>query len=197
MSPQSRLLRRSAVAAAAVLVPVAPSAVAGAATTPSTDPASLPGSTVDAPLGRHCTTPALTPDQLRAGARSALRCHDTFAEAMGAVGVAVPADAPLAVQREAAMASGSVLALHHEHASGGGASLSVTGASCDGGGVSLSASDPWNDRISSTRHQLCTQIKHWSGAGYTGDVQLTEGGAGIVRNMNGTLNDAVTSMRYW
>lgn len=193
MSPQHRLLRRSAIAAAAVLAPVAPSTAVGAATVP--DVAAPPADA--ATSGRHCATVALTVDQLRAGARSAVRCHDTFAEAVAELGVDAPAGAPLAVQRQAALASGSVLAVHFEHANGGGASLSVGGSACDGGGVSLSSSDWWNDRISSTGHRVCTQVKHWTGAGYTGSVQFTEGSYGVVRNMDGTLNDAVSSMRYW
>ena len=191
MSSPSRLLCRSAVAAAAVLVPAAP------ATAATTTPEARPGPTVATPGGQHCATTALTLDQLRAGARSAIHCHDTFAGAMASIGVAVPVGAPLARQQEVALASGSVLAIHYEHASGAGSSFSVSGSTCDGGGISMSSSDPWNDRVSSTRHQLCTQVKHWTGPSSTGDVQLTQGASGSLHDMNATLNDDVTTIRYW
>jgi hypothetical protein len=146
---------------------------------------------------QHCATRQLMLEQLRAGARSQVRCFPTFREAMASLDVRVPTDATLAEQQAVAMQSSSILAVHHDGANGSGDSFSVGGTSCDGGGISLAAGDPWNDRISSTRHRLCTKVKHWVDAGYTGSSQLTEGSDGTLMNLNGTLSNAVTSIRYW
>lgn len=184
MSPSPALTGVVGLSAVAAAVAVAPSAVARPP--------------VDADAGaQHCTTRLLTLAELRAGVRSEVTCADTFAAAMGSVGVVVPAGRPVADQEAVALASGSVLAVHHDQAAGAGSTLSITGTSCSGGGISFGAGDGWNDRIRSTTHRLCTQVKHWTGPEYAGSSQLTEGGDGAVRNLNGALAGAVSSIRYW
>jgi hypothetical protein len=86
------------------------------------------------------------------------------------------------------------LAYHYIDADGWGGSLAVSG-SCNGSGLNLGAG--WNDMISSTRHQACGRIKHFSDANGSGDYQITQAAAGGVVNLNGSLNDRVSSTYYY
>jgi hypothetical protein len=94
------------------------------------------------------------------------------------------------------LAAAGPLAIHYEHASGQGDSLLINGE-CNGSGITFPVGDPWNEVISSTRHQWCGTVKHFSGPGATGDVQITNGGFGVLNNVNGQLNDRVSSTYYF
>ena len=48
----------------------------------------------------------------------------------------------------------------------------------------------------STRHRLCSQVKHYSDADYRGEVQTTNGGNGTLNMMNGSLTRQVSSIKY-
>jgi hypothetical protein len=146
--------------------------------------------------GSHCSTRALSPTQLDAGELSEIRCFATFAESLAAIGVEAPAGLSPA-DAEGVAALSAVLAVHYDGNFGTGASLAIGGSDCNGGGISFSAGDPWNDVISSTEHRLCGRVKHWVDANYSGSYQNTQGGYGAVVNMNATLTNKVSSIKYY
>jgi hypothetical protein len=86
--------------------------------------------------------------------------------------------------------SGDVIARHYTGIDGTGSMLTVTG-SCGG---SLQLAGGWNDTISSTQHGICGRIKHFTDVNGGGANQITTGGTA---NMNGTLNDQVSSVYYY
>jgi hypothetical protein len=180
----NRRFTATAAAVGAVALPIASSQTAEAAPTPVEKP--------------HCSTRALTAAQIDRGERSTVACFPTFVESMAALGVTVPANAtPRDLRIQSVAALSGVLAIHYDGFSASGSSLSVGGTDCGGGGISLPAGDSWNDRISSTKHQLCGRVKHWTDANYSGTSQLTEGGFNVARDMNSSLHDNVTSIRYY
>jgi hypothetical protein len=128
---------------------------------------------VDAASGpRQCVTRTLTAEQVARGERSQITCADDGAPALRT------------------LQSGDVLARHYTGINGSGNVLTVTG-SCGG---SLQLSGEWNDTISSTQHGICGRIKHFTDANGGGANQITMGGTA---NMNGTLNDQVSSVYYY
>lgn len=173
----------------AVFAPGAVSAMAPAGATTAAE-----GSVGDAP--RFCSTRMLSPAELEAGVRSVITCYDDFAQSLNAVGI--KGVSPTARPDTVSTNDGSgLVAVHYDGYNGTGSSLSVGGSTCEGGGISFGAGDWWNDRISSTRHQSCSQIKHWTDADYQGATQLTNAGSGGLANLNATLNDAVSSIKYY
>jgi hypothetical protein len=154
-------------------------------------------SVVEAPQGdaAKCVTTTLSIDAMRRGETSEVECYRTFNEMLDARGLA-PADGHRMGANEAAtlLGLGGAIARHHEHQGGGGTFLIVNG-SCDGGGIALPPE--WNDRFSSTTHGLCGKIKHFSEANATGDYQITFGTDGQTVNVNGQLNDRVSSIYYY
>jgi hypothetical protein len=150
-----------------------------------------------APQGdaNKCVATTLSFDEIQRGETSDVECYRTFNEMLAARGLA-PADGHGVDVDEAAtlFGLGGAVAWHHEHGGGGGSYLTVNG-SCDGGGIVLPSA--WNDRISSTAHGLCGKIKHFSEANATGDYQITYGSDGQTVNLNGQLNDRVSSIFYY
>lgn len=144
--------------------------------------------------GRHCVTRALTLDEIAAGATSKVDCYATLDEARAA---ALGSGSDATASSYAAASSDVVLAEHFVNANGGGSSLTVWGSGCTGLGVSFASSDPWNDIISSTRHRACGNVKHFEHASYSGATQTTTGTFGQVVNLNSTMNDKTSAIKYY
>lgn len=89
----------------------------------------------------------------------------------------------------------ATLAIHYDATNGNGAQLSVLAPTCDHK-VKFVSTDWWNDRISSTRHISCGNIKHFVNNQFTGTHQLVQGVYGDLHNLNGTLNDQTSSIGY-
>ena len=146
---------------------------------------------------RSSSTQELTADQIKAGETSQITCFTTLQASLQAVGVDAPKGTTIdGLMATNAAAPAGVLAVHYKSTNGVGEYLSVAGDSCDGGGISFEAGDSWNDAIMSTRHRLCSQVKHYSDAGYSGDVQTTNGANGVLVLMTSTLSRQVSSIRY-
>jgi hypothetical protein len=185
--PASSFVRGAPLAALAAAIPLVAPSVASAATAPTTS--SSP---------EYCSTHELTPEQMAAGATSEITCYSTLEASLAAVGVAVPQGVDVNNLMATATASGqSVAAIHYKSTLGTGEYLSVAGDGCDGGGLSFAAGDSWNDTIVSTRHKLCSQIKHYSDADYGGNMQSTSGVSGILNILGGALSRQVSSIRYF
>ncbi len=173
--------------------------VAGAATddaapvgTAPVDPASVDSNqSFDLELRPHCATRMLTPSELDEGKMSSILCFSTRQLATRSL------DGHVADSVRRADTSGLV-AIHYDSSGGSGTSLSIAGTDCNGGGINLDAADPWNDLISSTRHQLCSKIKHFEtyNAG-PGASQLTENGSGWSANLNSSVSNKVSAIRYY
>jgi hypothetical protein len=159
---------------------------------------------------KYCSTRALDLHSLAAGAKSEIVCFRSMSEAFAAQGSSIDQYPELAAKYgsgegeslqmssdPARVASDDPLwAAHLDWDSVFSPVLSVFGSlPCNQGGVDLSG-DPWNDMIEVTIHVNCGQIKHWLHGGYTGATQVTSGGSGVSRSLNGTLANQVTSMRY-
>ena len=140
---------------------------------------------------RHCVTFALSATQIHAGVRSEITCGPTKASALR---TAYDQDRNGEPRR---MLSSTVLAVHYTSWTGTGDSLTIYGSSCDGGGVSFSAGGWWNDKIRSTHHRACSDVKHWVDAGYSGASQITTGANWDVVNLNSTLAGQVSSIAYY
>jgi hypothetical protein len=145
---------------------------------------------------RHCVVETLPLDVLARGVPTPVRCHPTMTALLSSMGLTSSTergiDASEGVRR--LLGSGVALAVHHQDAGAGGGLLAVTGT-CEGSGLNMPGG--FNDVMSSTRHQACGRIKHFSDANGGGDHQITEGAAGAVVNMNGSLNDRVSSTYYY
>lgn len=167
------LSKKSLVLGAALAAPVIglalPTESAVAATTPAPN--------------NHCVTNELTADQMAAGTKSVVTCFATSAEAMASIGVAGSA------------ASNSLLAVSYQDVDGGGLSLAVYGSDCAGGGLALTA--PYDNIFSSTRNYLCSQVKHFDNSDYTGASQNVTGTWGQLTNLNSTMNDKTSSMKFY
>ena len=140
-----------------------------------------------------CSTRALSPQQLQDGVKSTIKCYAALTESFDAIGVhmASATSSQLAVTNDASV----LLAYHYDATNGSGTSFAVSGA-CDGGGLSMAAGDPWNDRISSTRHYACSRIKHFADANFSGTAEWTNNSSGNASNL-GVISDAVSSIRYY
>jgi hypothetical protein len=157
----------------------------------------VPTARAEPPPAAHCVTQTLPTEQIRRGGTSPTECFSTFDEALASIGVAperrrsvTPASAGIA------LAASGIVAVHYEHTGAAGETLTVFGE-CNGSGINMGPGDPWNDRISSTRHQLCGTVKHFADWGATGDYYITTGVWGAIRNMNGLLNDRSSSIFYF
>lgn len=184
--------KRTTVRAATVAALTSPALVV-AASGPATATASEPEETI------HCSTRLLTPAEVEAGVKSQITCSTSISDALAAQGLAVdPASSPdsLGDGPVGTLDSSGLVAIHYDGAYASGSSLSVVGSVCDGGGISFSSGDWWNDRISSTRHQACSTIKHWEHANYTGTAEITQNGSGYYSNL-GSTNNVVSSIRYY
>jgi hypothetical protein len=166
-----------------------------------------------------CSTYVLTAEQITAGVTSRVDCYATLAESRVAVGLSpdesteAELSAARAVTGEAksqgaadradglavAASSGNLAWARHYDYVGGGASFTVSGPAtgCDGSGISFAAGDPWNDRISSTRHYLCGKVKHWTDGGFGGNLDITVGLLNQLLGLGGLLDNQATSMRYF
>jgi hypothetical protein len=183
----SSYLRGGGLAALAATLPLVAPAAAGASTT--SDQISV--------FQPYCSTHELTADQLAAGETAQIECFSTLSASLRAVGIEAPADTTVEGLMASGAASGSgVAAIHYKSASGTGEYLSVAGDGCDGGGLSFTAGDNWNDAIMATRHRLCSQIKHYSDAGYSGAIQTTNGGNGAMVALSSPVARQVSSIRY-
>lgn len=145
--------------------------------------------------GRHCNTRALTLEEIAAGATSTVDCYATLDQARAAA--LGDGSAGKSTSYAATASSDVVLAEHYVNANGGGSSLTVWGSGCTGLGVSFASSDPWNDVISSTRHRACGNVKHFEHSTYSGSTQTTTGAFGQVANLNSTMNDKTSSIKYY
>jgi hypothetical protein len=189
--PASSFVRGGGLAALAAAIPLMAPAVAGAA------PLSTSGSTSTTASQPFCSTTELTPEQMAAGVTSQITCYGTLDASLRAVGIDAPKGTTVdnLMSTEGASASG-VAAVHYKTTNGSGEYLSVAGSGCDGGGLSFEAGDSWNDTIMATRHRLCSQVKHYSDADYTGNTQTTNGANGTLVLMNGQLTRQVSSIKY-
>jgi hypothetical protein len=151
-------------------------ATAAALAAPVPAPAA-PGPGAEPEPIRVCWTQALSPEEVDAGETSEITCATTSATA----------------GRAAALLAGGT-AIHYDGANGTGSELHV-GGTC-GSRLDIPAGDWWNNRISSTEFVSCGNVKHYVGGGGTGASQLTTGVAGGVVNLNGTLNNQVSSVDY-
>lgn len=134
----------------------------------------------------YCATEGLTRAEIAAGATSEVRCFATFEQSLDSVGLST----------RSVRSGDGLVGIHYDGASGSGSPLAVAGTSCDGGGTHFEPTDWWNNRISSTRHKLCSKVKHLTEDDYTGNTYTTEGGDGVVRNLNATLDNAASSIVY-
>ncbi|MGZ4681039.1 MAG: hypothetical protein ACXWCM_14425 [Acidimicrobiales bacterium] len=186
--PASSFARGGGFAALAAAIPLMAPAVAGAAPLPpATSATSQP----------YCSTQELTPEQMAAGEISHVTCFGTLSESLQAVGIDAPKGATTqSLLSENVVTATGVAAVHYKSANGTGEYLSVAGDGCDGGGLSFAAGDSWNDTILSTRHRLCSQVKHYSDADYGGNVQTTDGSNGTLVQMNSQLARQVSSIKY-
>jgi hypothetical protein len=188
--PASSFARGGGLAALAAAIPLMAPAMAGAAT-----PASAPSAS-SVTSEPYCSTQELTPDQMAAGEISRITCFSTLAASLQAVGIAAPKGASVESLMASATATSGVAAIHYKSLNGTGEYLSVAGDGCDGGGLSFAAGDNWNDAILSTRHRLCSQVKHYSEADYGGNIQTTNGANGMLVPMNSSLARQVSAIRY-
>jgi len=192
--PASSFVRGGGLAALAAAIPLMAPAVAGAAPPPTT------GSTVTAASQPYCSTTELTPEQMAAGETSQITCYGTLSASLQAVGIDAPKGVTvanvMATATTTASAASGVAAVHYKSTNGTGEYLSVAGDGCDGGGLSFQAGDPWNDTIMATRHRLCSQVKHYSDADYSGNIQTTNGINGTLVLMNAQLTRQVSSIKY-
>ncbi len=204
----------SAALMAATAISVAPAAAA-----PSRpDPVRLPqppdtkGDFSLSATRSHCSTHVLSPEQMKAGAKSDIRCYGTEDQARVSVGLkaldgtvestekarselgarlAEPSGGMVMAQAETSY----VWAQHYDF-NGFGATLLITGGSfCDGSGLVLSAGDAWNDRISATRPHHCGKVKHFQHWDQSGAQQNTVG-SGMLFTLNDQLNNQVSSTSY-
>jgi hypothetical protein len=183
--PASPFVRGVPFAVLAAAIPlVAPPVAAAAMAEPSTPSV-------------YCTTHELTAEQIDAGAISEIACYPTLESSLEAAGLEVPdgVDGPTALAAQAE--AGGVVAVHYMSSSGSGDYLTVLGNGCDGGGLSFAAGDKWNDAIVSTRHRLCSQVKHFSDANYGGSIQNTYGYNGQLNVLSSPLARQVSSIRYY
>ncbi len=203
----------SAALMAATAMSVAPAAAAPADRAPVKVPGP-PDGKVDfslSPSRSHCSTRVLSPEQMKAGAKSDIRCYPTEDQARVAVGLRAldgtvesterarqELGATIDEQSGAVMAqaqSDYVWAQHYDF-NGYGATLVITGGSfCDGSGLVLSAGDGWNDRISSTRPHHCGKVKHFEHWDQSG-AQQNALGSGMLTPLNSQLNNQVSSTSY-
>ena len=184
--PASSFVRGGGLAALAAALPLVAPAVAGAATVSSPPSVSQP----------YCSTHELTPEQLAAGETSEITCYTSLSDSLRAVGVDAPKGAGVDSLVGTQVAASGIAAVHYKASGGTGEYLSVAGDGCDGGGISFSAGESWNDAIASTRHRLCSQVKHYSDNDYTGSIQTTNGGNGALVPMNSALSRQVSAIRY-
>lgn len=145
-------------------------ALAGAA------PGSVGAVAAEEVVAEHCYTEALTAEEVEAGAYSEIVCY--------------PADEEPPAARRMAVSFATV----YTGANGSGTPLTIGGASCTGGAANFAPGSAWDNVISSTDLLACGNAKHWSGNGFTGSNQLVSGGG--IHNMNGTLNNATSSIQY-
>ena len=188
--PASSFARGGGLAALAAAIPLMAPTIAGAAplsSAPSAEPsASQP----------YCSTQELTPEQMAAGETSQITCYSSLDASLRAVGIAAPTGATADSMMTAGTSASGVAAVHYKNSNGTGEYLSVAGDGCDGGGLSFTAGDNWNDAILATRHRLCSQVKHYSDADYSGNIQTTNGPNGMLVQMNSALARQVSSIRY-
>lgn len=186
--PASSFARGGGFAALAAAIPLMAPAVAGAAPAPPATSATSQA---------YCSTQELTPEQMAAGEISHVTCFGTLSESLQAVGIEAPRGAGAESLLSAnVITTTGVAAVHYKSTNGSGEYLSVAGDGCDGGGLSFAAGDSWNDAILSTRHRLCSQVKHFSDADYSGNIQTTNGINGTLVQMNSQLARQVSSIKY-
>lgn len=137
--------------------------------------APTPAGADDPELIEVCTTYTLSAEEVADGQVSEVTCEWVDPDAEEEMALFAP-----------------VVARHYDSTGASGAHLQVTG-SC-GQQVVLTSSQ-WNNRISSTRHYACGTVKHYTGI-MAGSVQMTQGPSGWWENMNGTLNNNVSSLAY-
>jgi hypothetical protein len=145
----------------------------------------------------YCSTRLLNPEEMQAGAHSIVTCYSTLTASLQAVGVDLP---PAQAATVLAQTSGDVsglVAVHYKMNSGAGEYLAIAGTTCNGGGVSFNAGDAWNDVITATRHQACSQVKHWSDANYSGAEETTNGGSGSIAALRTAVAGQVSSIKYF
>lgn len=155
-----------------------------------------PPETASEPENTYCSTNLLTPAEMQAGVTSVIHCYPTFDASLGAVGVRAPAGVTASAAMETADVSGLV-AIHYKMNNGIGQYLAIAGTTCNGGGISFNAGDPWNDVITSTRHQSCSQVKHWSDANFSGAEETTNGGSGTIVTLRSVVAGQVSSIKYF
>jgi hypothetical protein len=167
---------------AALTVPAAGLGMSGQVAHAATEPTGLD----------HCVTPVMSDAEIAAGHVSDVTCFASYGEAMesiGAMGFGAGGD------DDSEGEGTQILASHYDTSNGTGTALYVWGNDCNGGGLALSGS--WNDRISSTRNGVCSKVKHWQHADYTGEWQNAIGSSGSLTSMNGYLSDQVSSIKYF
>lgn len=130
----------------------------------------------DPPMIEHCITFALPVEEVRAGAVNEVECW--YEEEYTPV----------------SMRGSSLMMVHWDYSFGSGTAYDVYGSGCTGLAVNFSGGY-FDNRTTSTTHISCGNAKHYTGA-FSGSNQLTSGGYGAVYNLNGTLNNAVSSVEY-
>lgn len=137
--------------------------------------AAAPAAADDPPLIEHCVTFALPVEEIEAGAVNEFECwwEEEYT--------------PVSMRA-------TLLMVHWDYFNGAGSAYDVYGSSCTGHAINLSGTS-WDNRISSTTQIACGNAKHYTGV-FSGSNQLTQGTFGVIRNMNGTLNNAVTTVEY-
>jgi hypothetical protein len=176
-------------------VPLAVLAAAIPLVAPPVAAAAMTSDTTGSPS--YCSTRQLTPEEMAAGVTSEIECYPTLEGSLAAVGVAVPEDTTMSQVLSGEAASGSIAAIHYKSSLGSGDYLSVQGDRCDGGGLNFAAGESWNDAIVSTRHRLCSQVKHYTDADYSGNIQSTNGQSGMLLQLNSLLARQVSAIRYF
>jgi hypothetical protein len=128
-------------------------------------------------LVMSCTTPTLSYEEVEAGALSEITCE--WVEPGEWVGT---------------MFRATTVAVHYDGVSGINPSLVVTGNCYES--IALSTNDPWNNAISSTRHQACGTIKHYDLSNMSGDTYVTTGGSGMLWGDLDAMNNRTSSVGY-
>ena len=152
------------------------------------------GAAADGPQDTYCSTQLLTPAQMNAGVHSVVTCYSTLAASLTAVGVSTNVTASDLMQTSGDISG--LVAVHYKMSNGTGQYLAIAGTNCNGGGVSFNGGDPWNDVITATRHQGCSQVKHWSDANFSGSEETTNGGSGSIVALRAVAGQ-VSSIKYF
>ena len=184
--------RRRVLIGAAAAVPSA-LAVSSPATAAAARPTAPPPRQEPSP--EYCSTLALTPEQLDAGALSTVTCYPTYEESLRAIGAEPLATSGAGASADEVADGDGVIALHFENPSGDGSPLTIGGSSCNGGGVSFPVGSAWNDRIRATAPRGCSTVKHWTEPDYSGPTDTVTGSG--TRSLSGALAGRVSSIRYY